>query len=292
MTFNAWNLFYTKFDPIAFSLFGLKVHWYGLCYVFALVFALFIAQFFLKKYPQNFCIDSKDLDSYFIWAEVGVILGARIGYLAIYSDGAYYLLHPWDIFNPFDTQGNFIGIAGFSYHGGVVGFLVATIAFCKLKKLPLFSYLDLATISIPLAYTFGRIGNFLNQELYGRVIEADSVFVFLGILVGEELRYPSQLFEAFFEGIVLFGVMLFVLRFCKKSGQLACVYGIGYSIARFFCEYTREADSQMGYYALGLSMGQILSVVMFVGCVLLFLFRKDSQKIATHQNKKAKKHKK
>ncbi|MCI6217498.1 MAG: prolipoprotein diacylglyceryl transferase [Helicobacter sp.] len=266
MALSTWNLFYSKFDPIAFEIFFLKIHWYGICYVVALVVALFIAQYFLKHHKSYFGIDAKMLDSYFVWSEVGVILGARIGYVTIYGNGL-----SWDIFNPFDLDGNFVGIAGFSYHGGVIGFVFASVMFCFYKKQPIFSYLDLATLCIPLAYVFGRIGNFLNQELYGRIIDIDSKLTWIGILVDGHLRYPSQLFEAFFEGIVVFIIMLSVRRFCKKRGQLACVYGIAYALARFFCEYFREADAHMGYYAFNLSMGQILSVVMFVSCVLLLI---------------------
>ena len=286
---SAWNLFYESFDPIAFELFGFKVHWYGLCYVGALLLALFIASFLLRRFPARFGIESKSLESYFVWAEVGVILGARIGYVLIYGDGVYYLTHPWQIFNPFNAQGEFVGIAGFSYHGGVIGFLVATIVFCRLKNQPLLRYLDLATFSIPLAYVLGRIGNFLNHELFGRVIEADSVLAFLGVLVDGELRYPSQLFEAFLEGIVVFVLMAWAFRFCKKDGYLSVVYGMGYALARFVCEFFREADSQMGYYGtLGLSMGQILSIVMFVGTWLLF-FLLYTQKPPNKRRKKCKK---
>lgn len=280
---NAWNIFYTHFDPIAFEVFGLKVHWYGLCYVGALLGALFIASFFVKKYPNRFNISSHILESYFLWAEIGVILGTRLGYLAVYSDLGlwYYLSHPLEIFNPFNAQGQFIGISGFSYHGGVVGFLIATIAFSALKKQNLLNILDLATLSIPLAYTFGRIGNFLNKELFGRVIPQDSALSFLGVLVNDELRYPSQLFEAFFEGIVLFVIMFVVFKKVKKTGILCVTYGIGYALARFFCEFFREADSQMGYYVFGLSMGQILSVIMFVAAVGIFAYiylHKESSK--------------
>ncbi|WP_394950451.1 prolipoprotein diacylglyceryl transferase [uncultured Helicobacter sp.] len=268
---SAWNLFYTYFDPIAFEIFGFKVHWYGLCYVGALLLALFIASFLLKRFKKRFNIESKYLESYFLWAELGVILGARIGYLFIYGDSMYYLMHPWQIFNPVNAQGEFVGIAGFSYHGGVIGFLLATILFCVIKQQPILRYLDLATFSIPLAYVLGRIGNFLNHELFGRVIDSDSALAFLGVLVNGELRYPSQLFEAFLEGIVVFVLMAVAFRFCNKDGYLSVVYGLGYALARFVCEFFREADSQMGYYgSLGLSMGQILSIIMFVGAGILF----------------------
>jgi len=290
---SAWNLFYTHFDPIAFEFFGFKVHWYGLCYVGALLLALVIASFLLKRFPARFAIESKSLESYFLWAEVGVILGARIGYLLIYGDSVYYLTHPWQIFNPFNAQGEFVGIAGFSYHGGVVGFLLATILFCTIKHQPLLRYLDLATFSIPLAYVLGRIGNFLNHELFGRVIEPDSTLAFLGVLVNGELRYPSQLFEAFLEGIVVFALMAGVFRFCKKDGYLSVVYGMGYALARFVCEFFREADSQMGYYgSLGLSMGQILSIIMFVGAGLLFFFLYTQKPPETSQKTRRKKCKK
>ena len=120
---NFWNNIYSHFDPVAFSLFGLKVHWYGLCYVLALLVALGVAKYFVRR--GNLAISSNMLDNFFIWVEIGVILGARLGYIIIYDDNtSYYLTHPWQIFNPFNINGEFVGIRGMSYHGAVVGFIL------------------------------------------------------------------------------------------------------------------------------------------------------------------------
>ena len=146
--YSWWNNIYNKFDPIAFELFNIKIHWYGLAYVSALLVALGMAKIMVKK--DNLPIKNKMLDSYFLWAEIGVILGARIGYILIYStQKIYYLTNPWQIFNPFDSVGNFIGISGMSYHGALIGFLVASYLFSRVKRENFWVYMDLVAISIP-----------------------------------------------------------------------------------------------------------------------------------------------
>ncbi|WP_104687162.1 prolipoprotein diacylglyceryl transferase [Helicobacter felis] len=258
-----WNTIYSHFSPIAFSLFGINVHWYGIAYVSALLIAFFVALRAIKKDPVRFPISRSLFESYFLYAEVGVILGARLGYILVYDPNTlYYLKAPWQIFNPF-YEGEFVGIRGMSYHGGLVGFLIASLLFSKIKQQNFLIYLDLIAISLPLGYVFGRIGNFLNQELFGRVVPSGDVFgQKIGILVEGVLRYPSQLIEAFLEGLVLFFVVMVAKRFTSAPGMLMVVYGLGYSLARFVSEYYREADVQMGYYFWHLSMGQILSLVM------------------------------
>lgn len=266
---NFWNEIYSHFSPIAFSAFGFNIHWYSLAYVSALLIGFFLAKYFIKSMPRFASLDSKIIDSYFIWAEIGILLGARFGYLFIYTDSAmFYLTHPWQAFNPYDAYGQFVGIAGMSFHGAVFGFLLASFAFFYFKRVNIFALLDVVALSVPLAYVFGRIGNFLNKELYGRVITEDSLR-FVGIYVEGALRYPSQLIEAFLEGIVVFIVMLIASKKIKTEGMLIVIYAFAYSIARFIAEYFREPDVQMGYYFLGLSMGQILSCVMI--CIALIL---------------------
>ncbi|WP_104749892.1 prolipoprotein diacylglyceryl transferase [Helicobacter cynogastricus] len=258
-----WNTIYSHFSPIAFSLFGINVHWYGIAYVSALLIAFFVALRAIKKDPVRFPVSRSLFESYFLYAEVGVILGARLGYILVYDPNTlYYLKAPWQIFNPF-YEGEFVGIRGMSYHGGLVGFLIASLLFSKIKQQNFLIYLDLIAISLPLGYVFGRIGNFLNQELFGRVVpQGDAFGQKIGILVDGVLRYPSQLIEAFLEGVVLFFVVMVAKRFTSAPGMLMVVYGLGYSLARFVSEYYREADVQMGYYFWHLSMGQILSLVM------------------------------
>lgn len=271
-SYSVWNHIYDYIDPIAFKMFGISVHWYGIAYVSAMLIAFFIAKAFVKYHNKRFPVTQELLDSFFIWVEIGVILGGRIGYVMIYSPQHRwdYLLHPWTMFNPY-VDGVFVGISGISYHGALVGFVLAAILFCVVKKQNFFIFMDLSAISIPLGYVFGRLGNFLNHELYGREIQGDSFAHHIGILIDGTLRYPSQLFEAFAEGIVVFIVMILLFKYAKRPGSLLVLYGFLYSLARFGCEFFREADSQMGYYALGLSMGQILSFVMIGVSALLAL---------------------
>lgn len=265
------NEWYSHFNPVAFEIFSIKVHWYGIAYILALLSALWFAQIF-RKDLRFASITPKGLENYFLIAELGIILGARVGYILIYSPQRWeYLAHPWQIFNPFDSHGNFIGISGMSYHGAIVGFLLASYLYTKIKKQNFLQHLDLMALSIPLAYVFGRIGNFLNHELYGRVIpENDNFWKPFGIYIDGALRYPSQIIEAFLEGVVVFVIVWMAKRFLSFDGALIGIYALGYSLMRFVAEFYREPDSQMGYYGI-FSMGQILSFAM-LGASLLLLF--------------------
>ncbi|MDO5046361.1 prolipoprotein diacylglyceryl transferase [Campylobacter sp.] len=266
-----WNEIYNNFDPVAFKIFGISVHWYGLMYVLALLVALGVAKFIVKFDKVN--ISNSLLDNYFFWVEVGVILGARVGYILIYDPNTlYYLTQPWQIFNPF-YNGEFVGIRGMSYHGAVVGFLIATWAFCKRYKQNTWALLDLVALSIPLGYFFGRIGNFLNQELFGRVTDVP-----WGIYVAGLLRHPSQLYEAVLEGVVIFLILFAYRKFKKFDGELIALYAILYTIARFICEFYREPDFGLGFVFLCLSMGQILSLAMLIAGVLAYLFLRNKHR--------------
>ena len=257
-----WQHIYSHFNPIAFSLFNFHIHWYAIMYIIALLVALYMAKYITTK--DKLPLNQSILDDYFIWVEVGVILGARIGYFIFYvPDNSYYLLHPWQMFNPF-IDGKFVGIRGMSYHGAVIGFSIATLLFVKFKKINLWLFLDVAAIAIPAGYVFGRIGNFLNQELIGRITDVP-----WGIYVNGVLRHPSQLYEGFFEGIVIF-ILLFWYRKKKKfEGELIALYLILYGIFRSFCEIYREPDPQLGFIVFHFTMGELLSFVMiFVGFLI------------------------
>ncbi len=270
---NTWNLIYSHFDPVALHIFGLSLHWYGIAYVSALLITFYMAKYFVAKNQNQFPINTKMLEIFFIYAEIGVILGARLGYILIYDPNtSYYLTHPWQIFNPFDSQGSFIGIRGMSYHGAIIGFLIASLIFAKIYKLSFLMLLDLIALSVPLGYVFGRIGNFLNQELFGRPIPEGSPWECVGIMVDSTLRYPSQLIEAFLEGIVVFLCLLYIKTKKPANGILIASYGLLYSLARFIAEYFREPDSQMGVFIFGLSMGQILSIIMIVVSISILIY--------------------
>jgi len=262
---ESWQHIYEYFNPVAFELF-IPVHWYGIMYVFALISALLFAKWLVKH--DSLAIKNDDLDNYFLWVEIGVILGARVGYVLFYDPHtSYYLTHPWQIFNPF-MGGQFVGIRGMSFHGAIIGFLVASWAYTRRNNFSFWFLLDLVAVSVPLGYIFGRIGNFMNQELVGRETTVE-----WGIYVYDVLRHPSQLYEAFLEGFVIF-VIIFVLRKYKSfDGQLALVYGALYSIMRFIAEFWREPDVQIGFIAWDwLTKGQLLSFLMFLLSVIGYFF--------------------
>jgi len=253
---NSWNNIYDTFDPVAFHIFSLPVHWYGMMYVLALLTALAIAKYFIKKDKLDF--KSNEIDAYFIYVEIGVILGARLGYVLFYdTQTLYYLSHPWQIFNPF-VNGEFVGIRGMSYHGAVIGFVIGSYLFSKKYKVKFGMIMDMIAVSIPLAFVFGRIGNFLNQELVGRVTD-----VSWGILVDGSLRHPSQLYEAFLEGILVFVVVYTYRNYKKFSGELALVYAFSYGIFRAIAEIWRAPDVQIGYICCDtVTLGQGISLGM------------------------------
>jgi phosphatidylglycerol:prolipoprotein diacylglycerol transferase len=267
LTNNSWSHIYDTFDPVAFHIFSFPVHWYGMMYVLALVTALYIGKYFLKKDKLEF----KDghLDIYFIYIEIGIILGARLGYILFYdSNTLYYLTQPWQIFNPFDANGDFVGIRGMSYHGAIIGFFIGSYIFTKKYKSPFGKIMDLVAISVPLAFTFGRIGNFLNKELIGR--ETD---VSWGIYVDGVLRHPSQLYEAFLEGILVFFVVYFYRKYQKFSGELILIYGASYGLFRTVAEIWRAPDSHIGYVCCDfITQGQVMSLSMVFVSVLFWIY--------------------
>jgi len=261
-----WNHIYSNFNPVAFSLFGIDVHWYGIMYALALLTAIYAAHWIIKK--DNLDISKDTLDRYIWWVELGVILGARIGYIVFYDPNTtYYLTHPWQIFNPFGEDGSFVGISGMSYHGAVIGFIIASYLFCKKNKISFLFITDIAVIAISLGYIFGRIGNFLNKELVGRVTDVP-----WGIYVDGVLRHPSALYEAFLEGFVIF-IILFILRTKKQfDGQIAVLYLILYSIMRIISELFRQPDIQLGFL-LGtkwLTMGILISASFTILCIIFY----------------------
>ena len=263
-----WQNIYSHFNPIAANLGEVSVHWYGIMYAFALLSAIFVAKWLITRDKIN--ISQDKFDSYIWWVEIGVILGARIGYILFYDTNAmYYLTHPWQIFNPF-INGEYVGISGMSYHGALIGFVIASFLFCRKHKVSFWFLADISVIGISFGYIFGRIGNFLNQELIGR--ETDVPW---GIYVNEVLRHPSQLYEAILEGLVIFLILFFIRKKTTFVGQLAIMYGILYSIARIIAELYRQPDIQLGFL-LGtswLTMGILISGSFAILSIFLYIQR-------------------
>ncbi len=263
---NSWNHIYDSFNPIAFHIFSLPVHWYGMMYVLALMTALYVGKYFMKKDNLNFSSDQ--IDVYFIYVEVGVILGARLGYILFYdTNTSFYLTHPWQIFNPF-VNGEFVGIRGMSYHGAVIGFALGSYLYSKRHNVSLGMIMDLVALAIPLGFVFGRIGNFLNQELIGR--ETDVPW---GILVDGTLRHPSQLYEALLEGFGVFLVVYIYRKYKKFSGELILIYAISYGLFRTIAEVYRMPDVQIGYVCCNtITQGQVMSLGMSLTAMILWLY--------------------
>jgi len=290
------------------------LRWYGLMYIFSFGTAYFV---FMKQVKQGAldtedykCTDD-DVASFFFCGILCLVLGARIFYTLVYDASKYYWHKPWMIFWPFDEYGNFTGLAGMSYHGGFIGGLLGVLFWCIWKRKPIGKWVDVIAVSIPLGYPFGRLGNFFNAELYGRITtvpwgmifpDADRYSLSLewvqkivaetGIVVPSGAstvilpRHPSQLYEAFFEGIFLWGVLWLLRKKKPFDGFLGCLYCILYGAIRFVLEYFREPDVDLGYRVaavadapiylnvsiFNLSTGQLLCLFMVASGLLCMAF--------------------
>ena len=254
-----WQHIYESFDPVAFEIGTFSIHWYGIMYALALFSAFAVGKWMIKK--DDIDISNDSLGNYFFWIEIGIILGARFGYILFYdSHTSYYLSHPWQIFNPF-SDGVFVGIRGMSYHGAVLGFLIASYLYSRRHQTSFWLYMDLVAVSVPIGYVFGRIGNFLNQELIG-----NETTVSWGVYYSDILVHPSQLYEAFLEGVVVFALIMLIRRYKTFDGMLALAYTGLYGLARFIAEFYRAPDVQIGYIfgTNWLTMGQALSILMMI----------------------------
>ena len=257
------NDIYQGLDPIAFSLGPLVVRWYGLAYVLGFVCAAAIIYFVAKRWKLGMSEDN--LLTLMVCAIVGVVLGARIGYVLFYGDG-YYLSHPLEIlaFN----QG------GMSFHGGLVGLLIGGAVAARMTRIPFLTLADLGSIAAPIGLFFGRCANFVNGELWGAPTDGPLGVVFGGA-AGMMPRHPSQLFEAVLEGIVIFCVLLALSRKRppRPQGTFLGAFLVLYGIFRFLIEFVREPDVQLGYLWGGwLTMGQVLSAPLIVAGIALLIY--------------------
>lgn len=263
------NDIYQGLDPIAFSLGPLVVRWYGLAYVLGFVCAAAIIYFVAKRWKLGMSEDN--LLTLMVCAIVGVVLGARIGYVLFYGDG-YYLSHPLEIlaFN----QG------GMSFHGGLVGLLIGGAVAARITRIPFLTLADLGSIAAPIGLFFGRCANFVNGELWGAPTDGPLGVVFGGA-AGMMPRHPSQLYEAVLEGLVIFCV-LFALsrkRPPRPQGTFLGAFLVLYGIFRFLIEFVREPDVQLGYLWGGwLTMGQVLSAPLIVAGIALLIYAARTQR--------------
>ena len=243
-------------NPVAFEIFFIKIHWYSLAYIFGIICGwIYIKKVLIKNDNYKFYLD--DLITYLI---IGIIVGGRLGYVLIYNL-EFYLINPLEIF--------MLWHGGMSFHGGLVGIIMSTIVFCKKHNLEKYIFFDFIAIAAPIGIFFGRIANFINSELVGKPTEV--VWGVIFPLVDNIPRHPSQLYEAVFEGLFLF-IIMNKIYFSKnyKLGNCSFAFLIFYGIFRIFSEIFREPDQQIGYLFWSLSIGMILSILMFVIGILLF----------------------
>jgi phosphatidylglycerol:prolipoprotein diacylglycerol transferase len=264
-------------NPMIFSIGPIQVRWYGILYLAAFVLVYFLAVYRIKS--EKLPYSKETIRDLLIWTILGSLIGGRVGYILFYNF-RYFWANPLKTFFPFDTSSGFTytGIGGLSYHGSVIGILLVSVLFGYRNKIDFWHLGDIMTSVIPLAYTLGRLGNFINGELYGR-ITTSSWGMYFPLDPTHQLRYPSQLYEAFFEGAVLF-IILWGLRKKKLfDGFLLSLYFIGYGLVRFFIEFVREPDSHLGFIIGYFTMGQILCLGMILGGTIILV--KKSQDMRT-----------
>ena len=266
-------MFTHNFDPILIDLYIFQVRWYSLAYILGIIFGWFYAKKIIKNLKTNNSLDYlrvKDFDDFIPYLVIGIILGGRIGYVLIYNIN-YYLINLNEIF--------YVWEGGMSFHGGLIGTIVATIFFTNKKKINLFNYLDIIACVAPIGLFLGRISNFINGELYGKATNLPWGVIFPN--VGTFARHPSQIYEAILEGIVLFILInFFALKkhLLLKAGYVSGLFLIFYSIARIIGENFREPDKHLGYFFNYFSMGVMLSFITFLaGCLIIFLVKNNEQ---------------
>ena len=256
-------MFTNNFDPVAFQIFSLEIRWYSLSYIFGIILGwLYCKKFLIKDKKIVNLFD--DLITYLI---IGIIIGGRLGYVIFYNP-IYYSKNLIEIF--------MIWNGGMSFHGGVLGTIIVTYIFGKKNNINCCIFLDLIAMSAPIGIFLGRISNFINSELYGR--QTDIFWAVIFKKIDNLSRHPSQIYEAFFEGIILFILLNFVFKkyFFKSPGIISSIFIIFYSLFRFLIEFTREPDAQLGFIFLNFTLGQIISIIFFIAGLSLYYKKNES----------------
>ena len=257
-------MFINNFDPVAFQIMSFEIRWYSLAYIFGIIIGwLLCKKIFIKDTKIN-----EKFDDYLTYSILGIIIGGRLGYILFYNFN-YYLNNFFDIFK--------IWHGGMSFHGGLLGIIIASILFAKKNNQNPFIYMDLVSLVAPIGIFFGRLANFINSELYGTVSDVPWSVIF--VKVDNLTRHPSQLYEAFLEGIILFLLLIYFRKknYLLKPGTISGLFLIFYSIFRFFVEFYRVPDEHIGYLAFNLSTGQIVSVVFLIIGTIVFYLKNENK---------------
>lgn len=250
---------YPDIDPNLITIGPIQVRWYGLMYVFGFLAAYFLIQ--KQKVSRQIGLVGSTAQDLVFYLAIGLIAGARLGYIIFYQyhNYVYYFQHPLEIIATWH--------GGMSFHGGLLGAAVAGWWFCRRRKLPFWAVADSVFVTVPVGLGLGRIGNFINGELYGRPADVPWAMVFP--TADAMPRHPSQLYEAFLEGLVLFVLLWTLRRKAFRDGMMVAVFFFFYGIFRFFVEFFREPDPQLGFVLGPLTMGQILSFIMVLAALVL-----------------------
>ena len=269
---NWWQNLPENIDPVIFHIGSFRLQYYGLMYLvaFGLTYALALYRIRNEKDQELTVIHLQGLMTALI---IGVIVGARLGYVLFYNF-PYYMNHPLEIILPFEFSNGvrFTGISGMSFHGGLIGTIFSGWYYMRKNNLDFRRTTDLMIPCIPVGYTFGRLGNFINGELWGRITTAPIGMHFPRSPDPLLLRHPSQLYEAFGEGIVLFVVLWLIRKKIKTSGAMLSIYLIGYGVIRFIIEYFRQPDAHLGFIFFSFSMGQLLCMAMIMAGMVYWLW--------------------
>ncbi len=268
-----WQHIPEHLDPVIISIGSFKLQYYGLMYIVAFALTYGLVAYRLKR-EDRFQVTQEQVQALITYMMLGVIVGGRLGYVLFYN-ADYFLENPLEIILPFDfSEGiRFTGITGMSFHGGLICVILFAWLYCRNNRISFLDMADLFIPAIPLGYTFGRLGNFINGELYGRITTAPIGMMF-PLAPGNSLRHPSQLYEAFFEGILLFAVLWNLKSRFRIPGAMLALYLIGYGLVRFFIEYFRQPDAHLGFVFFSFSMGQVLCLAMIAAGSVLFLWLK------------------
>ena len=259
-------LIHPDFNPIAISIGPLDIRWYGLMYLTAFMLVLVLGRWRIRQHPDSGWT-TKNLDDVLFYGVLGTVLGGRLGYVLFYKF-SYYLAHPLEIF--------YVWEGGMSFHGGFLGVIFAMWLFSRRTGKPWLAITDFIAPLVPLGLGAGRIGNFINGELWGRPTDVPWAMIFPA--VDNVPRHPSELYEFGLEGIVLFTIVWLFSAKPRPMGAVSGLFLTGYGLFRFLVEFTREPDDFLGLLSLGLSMGQWLSLPMIVAgiAMMIWAYRRKS----------------
>ena len=258
-------MFINNFDPVAIQIFSLEIRRYSLAYIIGILLGWILSK-------RIFISDSElkeKFDDYLTYVILGIIIGGRLGYVLFYNFN-YYLDNLINVFK--------IWQGGMSFHGGLIGVIIASIWFSKKNNQNAFNYLDIVSLVAPIGILFGRVANFINSELYG--IETKIPWAVKFVQVDDLFRHPSQLYEAFFEGIILFFILMYFMKkgFMKIPGFISGLFLTFYSIFRFLIEFLRVPDEQLGYLLFSLTMGQLISFIFLIIGIYLIITKYETKK--------------